>query len=79
MNENGIYKTIEGPAEKFGVNAIENYIRYSPRQVRLNPNEKQTIRLMMRRSNSMKEGEYRSHLMFSPIPDPDSTESLLNG
>lgn len=66
MSETGDFITIEeaGEGEKFA----SKMIRYSPRQVSLPPGKSQTIRLMLRRSKNMEEGEYRSHLLFQNIP-----------
>lgn len=44
-------------------------LRYSPRQVTLKPGERQHIRLALRRSKDLSEGEYRSHLVFQAQPD----------
>lgn len=44
-------------------------IRYSPRQIRIKPGERQLIRLLLRKPPHLEEGEYRSHLEFKAIPD----------
>jgi hypothetical protein len=43
-------------------------VRYSPRQVTLEPNVSQTIRLQVRKPENLTEGEYRSHLLFRAVP-----------
>lgn len=43
-------------------------LRYSPRQVTLQPNEKQRVRISVRRPANLPAGEYRSHLMFQILP-----------
>lgn len=58
--------------------------RFSPRQVTLGANEKQTIRLLFRRPKNLDDGEYRSYLKFTPLPknsadkkSSDNTKILL--
>ncbi|SDH79270.1 fimbrial biogenesis chaperone [Roseospirillum parvum] len=51
-------------------------IRYSPRSVTLGPGESQTIRLALRRSRDMADGEYRSHLLVQNVPPPDTGETV---
>lgn len=53
----------------------DKLIRYSPRQVTLNPGEMQMVRVMFRRSTDLQPGEYRSHLMFSRLPKAQSANS----
>jgi P pilus assembly chaperone PapD len=43
-------------------------VRYSPRQVELAPGEVQTVRIQMRKPEGLKDGEYRSHLVFQGLP-----------
>ena len=66
MTENGSFETIETPdsAQLFA----EPFLRIFPRQVTLGPSESQTVKVQVRRSNEMKEGEYRSHLYFRAVP-----------
>ena len=44
-------------------------VRFSPRQVTLAPGMSQTVRLLVRKPKGLIDGEYRSHLTFSEIPD----------
>ena len=46
----------------------DKIIRYSPRQVLLEPGKSQVIRLGLRKPSGLKEGEYRSHMLFRAIP-----------
>ena len=46
----------------------DKMIRYSPRQVVLEPGKSQIVRLGLRKPSNLKEGEYRSHMLFSAIP-----------
>lgn len=66
--ENGSYKSID-EAELPSFSTAAEFIRFSPRRVTLQPNENQRIKLNLRRSQSMKEAEYRSHLKFTVIPN----------
>lgn len=54
------------------------YIRFSPRQVTLRPQERQTIKLVLRRPQTMAEGDYRSYLMLQALPNekqmPEATQ-----
>lgn len=43
-------------------------VRYSPRQVTLQPNEQQVVRLLVRRPGNLADGEYRSHMLFEAEP-----------
>ena len=46
----------------------DKMIRYSPRQVVLEPGKSQVVRLSLRKPRSIKDGEYRSHILFKAIP-----------
>ncbi len=48
---------------------LEDFAVFSPRQITLAPNEKQTVRLAIRRPQELPEGEYLSHLKFAIVPD----------
>lgn len=50
-------------------------LRYSPRQVTLKPNERQTIKLAIRRPQGLANGEYRSHLLFKALPPPPADKN----
>jgi len=52
-----------------GLNKLSSFVRFSPGTVTLEPGERQHIRLAIRRPANMKDGEYRSHLVFEAIPD----------
>lgn len=49
-------------------------IRISPRRVSLQPGEYQNIRVLARKPKDLPDGEYRSHLRFSIIPDATLSE-----
>jgi P pilus assembly chaperone PapD len=52
------------PDEQFS----EGLIRYSPRQVTLEPRVAQTVRMQVRLPADLPAGEYRSHLLFRAVP-----------
>lgn len=62
----------------------DKMIRYSPRQVVLEPGKSQVVRLSLRKPKGMAAGEYRSHLLFQAIPQnagqdiKDVTENSKN-
>ncbi len=66
MTETGKIKRIEEPAagEKFA----EQFIRYAPRRVVLEPGQTQTVRLLVRKPGGLEAAEYRSHLLLRAIP-----------
>ncbi len=66
MDENGKFKIIEEP--EVNQNFASPYLRYYPRTITLAPNEWQTIKIQLIKTSELKEGEYRSHLYFRPVP-----------
>jgi P pilus assembly chaperone PapD len=52
----------------------DEMVRFSPRQVTLEPGQSQTVRLMLRKKSNMADGEYRSHMMFQSLPDSAATD-----
>lgn len=54
----------------------EPLIRFSPRQVTLEPNVAQTVRLQIRKPAELPAGEYRSHMLFRAIPKPAGADTL---
>lgn len=51
-----------------GRKKASDIMRFSPRQVRLGPGERQVVKILARRSANMAAGEYRSHLLFTALP-----------
>jgi P pilus assembly chaperone PapD len=51
-------------------------VRYSPRQVTLQPGVAQTVRISVRRPADLEQGEYRSHLQFDRVPDVTGESDL---
>ena len=61
-----------GPGERFA----DSMLRYSPRQITLQPGTAQTVRVMLRKPAGLAEGEYRSHLLFDKLPDAEGENSI---
>ena len=60
--------------------AAKRMIRYVPRSIELEPEERQTVRLMVRRPRDLEDGDYHTHIRFRerPLenPDPEKGEEL---
>ncbi|WP_371192760.1 molecular chaperone [Glaciecola sp. SC05] len=69
--EVGGYIELESPDPN--IPALSPHMRISPRQVRLAPGERQTIKLQLRKQADMPESEYRSHLLFTVLPPENTT------
>lgn len=65
MSEDGDMREI--PAPSVEDRAADGLIRYSPRQVTLEPGTSQVVRVALRKPADLPAGEYRSHLVFSPV------------
>jgi hypothetical protein len=62
MTEYGDFQTITQPDS--GQNFANPYLRVFPRKVILAPNETQTVKVQLTKTNDLQAGEYRSHLYF---------------
>lgn len=62
MTEEGAFQIITAPDA--GQNFATPYVRVFPRQVTLAPGESQTVKVQVVNTNSLADGEYRSHLYF---------------
>jgi hypothetical protein len=49
----------------------DSLLRYSPRQVTLEPRVAQVVRIQVRKPADLAPGEYRSHLLFRGVPKAD--------
>ena len=56
----------------------DDLLRYSPRQVTLQPGKSQTVRIMVRKPAGLATGEYRSHLQFDRVADVAGAANLEN-
>ena len=74
MAESGEFTAIDthGAGELFA----EPMLRFSPRQVTVQPGASQTVRLMLRKPAELVDGEYRSHLQFDRLPDVAGASSI---
>lgn len=71
MQKDGSYKELTTP--RADAKSLEAVLRYSPRQVTLAASETQVIRLSVTNPQSLKDGEYRTHLVFRADPTPFAT------
>ncbi|MFN3790513.1 molecular chaperone [Massilia sp.] len=76
MTEAGQFEVADTALE--GERFADSMLRYSPRQVTLQPGTAQTVRIMLRKPADLAEGEYRSHLLFDKLPEPDASTSIEN-
>jgi P pilus assembly chaperone PapD len=56
----------------------DSMLRYSPRQVEIEPGGSQTIRIMVRKPRDLVAGEYRSHLVMYAIPDKAGNSQTID-
>ena len=68
MNEDGTFEKITIPDS--AQNFADKNIRFFPRSVTLGPNEAQSVKVQIIKTNEMAIGEYRSHLYFRANPAP---------
>jgi P pilus assembly chaperone PapD len=76
MTEDGKFEAADtaAPGERFAADML----RFSPRQITLEPGTAQTVRVMLRKPAELLEGEYRSHLQFEKLPDVEGNASIEN-
>lgn len=79
QNNNGSYRK-PNESELVSFPKASDFLRVSPRRVRLEPGEKQIVKLLLRRTSDMSSNEYRSHLSFIALP-PERAEKAgpVNG
>jgi hypothetical protein len=70
MSESGEIREITEPIA--GEAFADTLVRFSPRQIELEPQAMQTVRLQLRKPAELPVGEYRSHLLIQAIPPVDS-------
>lgn len=58
---------------------IAKYMMVSPKVVSLNPGEQRTVRASVRPPSSLKEGEYRAHVLFAMLDVAGSVASKKKG
>jgi P pilus assembly chaperone PapD len=74
MTEGGQLVRVKDPTQAEMV--ASSMIRYAPRQIEIKPGDTQVIRLSVRRSSDLADGEYRSHLYFRAVPPESSGRSV---
>lgn len=75
QNQSGGYQELTEDQKRFFPMA-SRMVRFSPRAVTLAPQERQSVRLSLRRPENLEPGEYRSHLAFEAI---DESAPSANG
>ncbi len=75
MTETGEFQAVSGEAAP-GEFFADQIVRYSPRRFTLAPGAGQTVRLMLKMPEGLPEGEYRSHLSVSHVPEASDVLSL---
>ncbi len=54
--------------EKKRIAGLEKIVRVTPKQVSLQPGQRQSVKILLRKPEGLAEGEYRSHLSFVALP-----------
>ena len=74
MGEAGEFLPLDapGPGDLFA----DPLLRYSPRQVTVQPGSSQTVRILVRKPAKLAAGEYRSHLQFDRVADSVGATSI---
>ncbi len=68
MDDEGKYAPV--PMDEKSPFSVDKMVIFSPRQVTINPEQHQLVRLSLRRPADLPAGEYRGHLTFTRLP-PD--------
>jgi len=82
MTTEGKFEVIEKGQGRADELFADKMIRYSPRRVTISKDinqEPQTVRLALRKKRDLPEGEYRSHLLFTSIPNIDKATEQSSG
>ncbi|PHS78133.1 MAG: hypothetical protein COB59_08720 [Rhodospirillaceae bacterium] len=74
MDDNGEMATLPDGAP----HSVANMIRYAPRQIDIAPGAYQVVRLSLRKSASLADGEYRSHMFFRAVPPESAGRSVTD-
>jgi P pilus assembly chaperone PapD len=74
MTEAGQFEAADTAQD--GERFADEMLRFSPRQITLQPGTAQTVRVMLRKPAELAEGEYRSHLQFDKLPDVEGATSI---
>lgn len=71
MNAEGRIKVVDENEPGF---YSDEMVRFSPRQVTLEPGQSQTVRLLLRKKSGTVDGEYRSHMLFQALPKAETSD-----
>lgn len=74
MGDAGEFMAMDGAAP--GHLFADALLRYSPRQVTVQPGSSQTVRILVRKPADLEAGEYRSHLQFDRVADSTDANSI---
>lgn len=77
MTERGELEEITDPKPEDRI--ADPLVRFSPRQVTLEPNLAQTVRIQLRKPADLATGEYRSHLLFRAVPPAETVAGNVEG
>lgn len=69
----------EGEALPPKYKPLDKYVQYSPRRIILKPGQKQRLRMLVRRTPDMQEGEYHSHIQIKGDPLIEDAEQGVVG
>ncbi len=73
MTPEGQFERVTTATE--GANHADQFLRYSPRQVKLPPGKTQIIRVQFRGTPNLASGEYRTHMVFQALPKTEEVVS----
>lgn len=74
MTEDGDLVPVEAPLT--GERFVGDMVRFSPRQLTLEPGASQVVRMSLRKPADLPPGEYRSHLLFERVADGSEASSV---
>lgn len=76
MDDNGQMQ--QAPEGDTTVASAQPLIRYAPRQIDIPPGGTQVVRLSLRKSANLADGEYRSHMFFRAVPKENAGRSVTD-
>jgi hypothetical protein len=74
MNQLGEFLPVDAPLP--GERFVDAMVRFSPRQLTVEPGGSQVIRLSLRKPQGLAAGEYRSHLLIERVLDANLASSI---
>lgn len=74
MNQQGEFLPVDTPLP--GERFVDAMVRFSPRQLTVEPGGSQVIRLSLRKPQGLASGEYRSHLLIERVLDANLASSI---